>query len=104
MCVRPSQPLRMPITLQPISVARYTTDLMTEFRPGTSPPPVRIPIRFIAMLTPGGIESRKDGPRADDRAAASTAHEYVPRAPLTPHHSRGADDPPGAGDRVGLGQ
>ena len=26
--------------------ARYTTVLMTEFNPGTSPPPVRIPMRF----------------------------------------------------------
>src|SRR5262249_679949 len=25
---------------------------MTEFRPGTSPPPVRMPIRFFAMTTP----------------------------------------------------
>src|SRR6266545_4357196 len=25
---------------------------MTELRPGTSPPPVRIPIRFFAMTTP----------------------------------------------------
>src|SRR3979409_1412205 len=25
---------------------------MTELRPGTSPPPVRMPIRFFAMTTP----------------------------------------------------
>jgi len=25
---------------------------MTEFKPGTSPPPVRIPILFAAMLAP----------------------------------------------------
>jgi hypothetical protein len=30
-------------------VLRYTTDLITEFRPGTSPPPVRMPIRFATM-------------------------------------------------------
>src|ERR1017187_788522 len=48
-CVSPSQPRRIPITSQPISLPRYTTDLMTELRPGTSPPPVRMPIRFADM-------------------------------------------------------
>src|ERR1700675_3470496 len=47
MCVKPCQPLRMPITCLPISLARYTADLMTELSPGTSPPPVRMPILFL---------------------------------------------------------
>jgi hypothetical protein len=38
-----------PITSHPISAPRYTTDLMTEFNPGTSPPPVSMPMRFFAM-------------------------------------------------------
>src|ERR1035438_7794176 len=39
----------MPTTSEPASLARYTTDLITEFSPGTSPPPVRIPMRFANM-------------------------------------------------------
>src|SRR5437867_3726073 len=35
----------MPITSKSFSVPRYTTPLMTELRPGTSPPPVRMPMR-----------------------------------------------------------
>src|SRR5262245_14323796 len=50
--VNASQPRRSPTTEYPSSALRYTTDLITELRPGTSPPPVRIPIRFAAMLTP----------------------------------------------------
>src|SRR6266540_3416030 len=45
MCVSPCHPRRMPSTSYPSSVDRYTTLLMTGFRPGTSPPPVRMPIR-----------------------------------------------------------
>jgi hypothetical protein len=40
----------MPITLRPISVARYTTDLITEFKPGTSPPPVKTAILVLAVM------------------------------------------------------
>src|SRR5579862_9758187 len=54
-CVNPSQPRRMPITSYPISDPRYTTDLITEFKPGTSPPPVRMPIRFPDMMAPQKI-------------------------------------------------
>src|SRR5277367_765464 len=48
-CVNPSHPRRMPITSQLFSVARYTTLLITELSPGTSPPPVRMPILRRAM-------------------------------------------------------
>src|SRR5258705_2720319 len=48
-CVNPSQPLRIPITSHPISAPRSTTDLITEFSPGTSPPPVSMPVRFVVM-------------------------------------------------------
>src|SRR3974390_2105319 len=50
-CVSPSHPRRMPMTSHPISAPRYTTDLITELSPGTSPPPVRIPIRFAVMYS-----------------------------------------------------
>src|SRR5580658_11052375 len=52
MCVKPSHPRRMPTTSRPISFDRYTTLLMTGFSPGTSPPPVKIPIRFFAPIDP----------------------------------------------------
>ena len=45
--VRPSKPRRMPTVSAPFSHARCTTLLMTEFNPGTSPPPVRMPIRVF---------------------------------------------------------
>src|SRR4051812_17678534 len=35
----------MPSTSQPVSAARLTTALMQGLRPGTSPPPVRMPMR-----------------------------------------------------------
>src|SRR5215510_16252155 len=49
------------------SLPRYATLLMTELRPGTSPPPVRMPMRFLAMtLTPQLVSSpySKHRPRA----------------------------------------
>ena len=46
---RPAQPRRIPTTSWPSSVARSVAALMHAFRPGTSPPPVRMPI-FIARL------------------------------------------------------
>src|SRR2546422_11517293 len=71
MCVRRSQPLRMPITLQPISVARYTTDLMTEFRPGTSPPPVRTPMVFPVAITSSFYLPRCASERRESMVAAA---------------------------------
>src|SRR6267154_2930655 len=53
-CVRPFHPRRRPITSQLFSVARYVTSLITELRPGTSPPPVSMPIRLVAMWVVGG--------------------------------------------------
>src|SRR5260370_21910240 len=49
-CVRPCQPRRRPNTSQLFSVARYVTSLITELRPGTSPPPVSMPIRLVDMV------------------------------------------------------
>src|ERR1700690_3336340 len=40
----------MPTTLRPIPLAPYTTDLITELSPGTSPPPVRMPIFFASAM------------------------------------------------------
>src|SRR5215467_11103593 len=40
----------MPTISQSFSVPRKTTSLITEFSPGTSPPPVRMPMRLRAML------------------------------------------------------
>src|SRR3954454_12621054 len=50
--VRPSQPRRIPMTCMSCSLARYTTFLMTAFRPGTSPPPVKIPMRLVDIKSP----------------------------------------------------
>src|SRR5689334_22320277 len=44
---RPPQPRRMPTTSMPASIARVTTALIHGLRPGTSPPPVRMPIRIV---------------------------------------------------------
>ena len=35
-----------------VLAAAVGNGFMTELRPGTSPPPVRMPIRFFAMTTP----------------------------------------------------
>ena len=45
-----AQPRRSPITSWPSCTTRLTTALMHGFRPGTSPPPVRMPIRIGASL------------------------------------------------------
>jgi hypothetical protein len=45
---------------------------MTELRPGTSPPPVRIPMRFFAMSAPEGelnFHGNKRGKRTDEQFA-----------------------------------
>ena len=36
--------------ISPHFAALYTTDLITEFRPGTSPPPVKIPKSYSQSL------------------------------------------------------
>src|SRR5690242_11366572 len=72
------------MTSCPISVARYTTLLMTAFSPGTSPPPVRTAIRWVDMsLNRSGFRPltglrfgrgrRRD---SDTRLLASTAMNY----------------------------
>ena len=43
-----AQPRRKPITSCPSCATRLTTALMQGLRPGTSPPPVRIPIRIAS--------------------------------------------------------
>jgi hypothetical protein len=40
----PAHPLRKPITLYPSRLARIVTARIAGFRPGTSPPPVKIAI------------------------------------------------------------
>ena len=45
--ITPSQPRRKPSTSQPRSSAESTTERMQALRPGTSPPPVKIPIRIL---------------------------------------------------------
>src|SRR5258706_15109306 len=55
-CVRPFHPRRRPITSQLFSVARYVTSLITELRPGTSPPPVSMPMRLVAIVGGGWWE------------------------------------------------
>src|SRR3990170_7900070 len=49
--ITPAQPRRMPITWYPSRRARIVTARMAGFSPGTSPPPVRIPITPLCFLT-----------------------------------------------------
>jgi hypothetical protein len=42
-----AQPRRRPIISHGSSSIRQTKALMAALRPGTSPPPVRMPMRFI---------------------------------------------------------
>src|ERR1700676_1318604 len=51
MSTSPAHPRRMPITWQPSRIARIVTARMAGFRPGTSPPPVRIPITPFFAFT-----------------------------------------------------
>src|SRR3972149_3147681 len=50
MLTNPPQPCRRPTAWSPSSSARFTRALMHGFKPGTSPPPVRIPTRLIIRL------------------------------------------------------
>ncbi len=57
----PAQPRRMPITLYPSRIARMVTARIAGLSPGTSPPPVRIPIVpvfFVAIICLLHLESR----------------------------------------------
>ena len=49
-CTTLNQPRRRPTTSMSCCSARLTTALIATFRPGTSPPPVRIPIRRFAVI------------------------------------------------------
>ena len=49
-----AQPRRRPTTSMPWSAARLTTALIATFRPGTSPPPVRMPMRATCAMCPPG--------------------------------------------------
>ena len=49
-CRKPCQPRLKPIASQPRSIADSAIERMQGLRPGTSPPPVRIPIRIAAPL------------------------------------------------------
>src|ERR1700757_3211199 len=87
MCVKPFQPLRMPITVRPISVARYTTDLITEFKPGTSPPPVKTAMLVLAVMNQLLLEDQ------DDRTTSKFIRRYCSIAvsrtsPETPESPR----------------
>jgi hypothetical protein len=48
--VIPAHPRRSPITLYPSLFARIVTARMAGFKPGTSPPPVRIPMTPLLFL------------------------------------------------------
>ncbi len=58
-----AQPRRRPMTSLPASSMRPTKPLIAMLRPGTSPPPVRMPMRF-AMLPQVEIPGPAGGPRA----------------------------------------
>ena len=44
--ISPPHPRRMPTTVWPASATRLTAALMLGLSPGTSPPPVRMPMRM----------------------------------------------------------
>src|SRR6202035_3747677 len=48
---RPPHPRRRPMTLQPSRIALKVTARIAGFKPGTSPPPVRIPITPFFVFT-----------------------------------------------------
>ena len=50
MSIKPPQPLLNPITLYPSLRALKVTALIAGFNPGTSPPPVKIPIVPLLFL------------------------------------------------------
>ena len=52
MSIKPPQPLLIPITLYPSRKARIVTALIAGFKPGTSPPPVRIPMIPLFFCCP----------------------------------------------------
>src|SRR5260370_13224033 len=51
MWTTPAQPRRRPRSSCPSRSARTLTARMAGFRPGTSPPPVRIAMRFLPLFT-----------------------------------------------------
>src|SRR5262249_15354343 len=54
-----SQPRRRPKISMLFSLLRYVALLITALSPGTSPPPVSIPIRFTAMAYPFHLTSHR---------------------------------------------
>src|SRR5229473_7916839 len=75
-CVSPCHPSRRPNTSQLFSVAPYVTSLITELRPGTSPPPVSMPIRLVAMWVVGG--RRWEVGRSSHHPPPTTHHHFTP--------------------------
>src|SRR5688572_22281721 len=65
----PCQPRRKPVTSQPRSSADRVIERMQALRPGTSPPPVRIPIRIS-----GARSGRRAGAEVELLGAARHAH------------------------------
>src|SRR3954471_7451692 len=60
----PSQPRRKPTTSQPRSSAERVIERMQGLSPGTSPPPVRIPIRTAPpSASDGGAEAQMEALR-----------------------------------------
>src|SRR3990172_6225151 len=61
--ITPAQPLRNPTTSKPCTpIAERTAARIAAFRPGASPPAVRMPMRFTDQTLPGG-PSRASRPR-----------------------------------------
>src|SRR4051812_25079931 len=75
--ITPSQPRRNPITSQPSASAESTTERMQALRPGTSPPPVNIPIRIPPPID-NKIWSRSGNrPEAEAERAAAARHVHL---------------------------
>ena len=71
-CSRPPHPRRMPTISWPAdAAARSTTALMLAFRPGTSPPPVRIPMLHGCSLRAGVHRARANRFHADHEQSTS---------------------------------
>src|SRR3954447_2783087 len=59
---RAAQPRRSPTTSYPSSSIRQTNCWMAAFKPGTSPPPVRMPTRLVIAAPPALQSSHRHQP------------------------------------------
>src|SRR5699024_1056745 len=82
---RPPHPRRMPTTSCPSSWTRLTTALMQGFSPGTSPPPVSMPMRIsVSLLATGAgqLGRGRSEPSQDEHSPGRAALDLLDGAHL----------------------